>query len=78
VKEYFAAEWSRRQHDGAQVDRSGFSEMRTQREATQTPRTAEYRVIGALVFDTELAEQAICKVYLNLGVNPPLGADYNT
>ena len=27
------------------------------------PRTAEYRVIGNLVFDTELAEPAIGKVY---------------
>ena len=39
------------------------------------PRTAEYRVIGNLVFDTELAEPAIGKVYLNLGANPSLIAN---
>src|SRR4029079_8823991 len=37
--------------------------------------TAKYRVIGNLVFDTELAEPAIGKVNLNLSANPSLGAD---
>jgi hypothetical protein len=32
-------------------------------------------VIGNIVFDTELAEPAIGKVYLNLSTNPSLGAD---
>src|SRR6185312_9097578 len=43
---------------------------------TRMPRvTAKYRVIGNLVFDTELAEPAIGKVNLNLSANPSLGAD---
>jgi hypothetical protein len=39
------------------------------------PRTAKYRMVGDTVFDTELAEPAICKVHLNLGADPPLRAD---
>ena len=38
------------------------------------PRTAEHGVVRYLVFDTELAEPAIGKVYLNLSANPSLGA----
>src|SRR5215467_5523813 len=38
-------------------------------------RTAKYRVIGNLVFNTELTEPAIGKVDLNLSANPSLGSD---
>src|ERR1700716_4276954 len=37
--------------------------------------TAEYRVIGNLVFNTELAKPAIGKVHLNLSANPLFRTD---